>query len=1301
MIPFSIKRWPSVTILQMVALVSLLLVAFPARPQEVDLLTGRLRYSMPIGALQANDITIPISIYHHGASLKVAEGQGACGLGWGLSAGGSIHREVRGLPDELNLTSKKGWLYNNGANATAVQNFTVNANDELTDCTDEVSDYNNLQSLHSGYSLDTEPDLFTISAPGLSAQFVLNPSGTPKFLTSTDIVVEFYPNVLSMQQIVVKTNNGMVYTFGTGSFERDQTRRYGYVKSSIEMNTDANYFLTGPMYYGVDNSISFTTAWKLSTVASITSGTTATYKYEVDSTATADGASKRIYNLDSTNYILETFYSGDLLSIKLKSQKAVFKWTTAGMLEEILVQDTITQDQRSVRFDYMGAFVGQTAKSFLKKVSLNGSNCLPAEVHEFEYQDVTETSTVSATIPAYVKWKNNWGMDYFGYATNVSGKNKPTLYFAQGEEGGRRLRVSAISGVSTVTYAGDTRSPANTGMFGALKKIKLPTGGYAEIHYELNSYLDTSVSPAANTMGGGTRVSKIVLQGGEAAFGKTINDISAHRAITKEYLYTLSGSSNSSGLLLSPVKLGYVTKDSIERVATNLGEDPTVLYSRVVEKTTPSKGYTVYEFSIPGVFPESGNGVWKATKSKIARKPLESGCIGEGKLKNGYYLFPYAPSSNYDFRRGLPSRVATYSETGSLIREKTTTYTTRYNPSGNGVLKGLRFEKLGDIYYYGVYELLYGTADFVSQEVIKEASHEDPTKVAQTTVNYAYNADNLVSTITTSLPNSTTSVKSIKYARDFPFTSPPASDSAAVTIHALNTTNRGNAVVEEYTTLTVPGSSSTTTSANLTIYKDFGSSRVLPYYIKSLPPGSSFTPASMSGQSFNHDNTNYRLVRTLKEYDTEARLSTTWDDLKDTVSTHYLLSTSLPVATFRNARASQCLFEGFEGLTSFGLNKSGSGFIPAQGWTGEKAITFTSSSDALVSAATIKKKGNAYRVSCHVYSPVNKTITFNAKQGGTVVSFVTLTNTTANKWTYLEGTLSTSGVTGPFTLEIKTDATSESTVAVDDIIAVPVKARVTLQTASPFKGITSTTDDRGFSSKTTYDHMGRPVNTLDRRRNLVQRNEYAVKNSPLPKPPAGFTSDPEIYYVNSPVVFTPSTWICDSNLSYAWEVDGVAQSTGEGGTLTYTFTTPGQHYIRLTTISSTNGTNSISHGICVIYKFTGNISFSVTNSLGQPSGLSLNCNSGERNVTLNPPQAPPGCTYQIKWFKDNEFIGEGDGFSVYGMAVGEGAPPIVESYVAQITLDCSAYKDCNVRDALAYSGTIAIGVSYSYHPSCQ
>ncbi len=1265
--------------------------------QDVDALTGRLRMSIPIGSLQANDISVPLSIYHHGGSIRVAEGEGSCGVGWNLSAGGGVHRQVRGLPDEINTSYRKGWLSRTGI----VPGFTPVGNDDLSTWADEEPDFAALEALHANYTKDTEPDVFSVSAPGLAVQFVLEQSGVPRLLSHVDVSIEFLPSVQAMTTIKIKANNGLVYTFGGGNSASDMILRRGYVGNQNEMNTAAKYI---PKEFML-TSVGFCYNWKLTSITSTTTGTTAIFSYKTNTSTLADGASKTHYNLDSSNYVLDLYKFYQLESIKLKSYKAVFSWGS-NLLQSVKIADTVSLDDRKVEFKYFTASsnVGTTKiinKKFLSEARVTGTTCQRAEAHQFQYQGVTPNNYNYATI-SNADWRRNWKQDYFGYFTGSgTNRNKPTLYFAEGQNDGRRLRVHAIDGVSYETISGDSRGVSASADFGALKKVIFPTAGYAAIEYESNSYVDTSVSPAVTYSGPGVRVKKLTLQGGEAAFGKSSTDVSGYRAIEKQYEYVLQDGTTTSGKLTAPVTLGYVTTTGAQRVVDNIGDEPAVLYSRVVERT-PSRGYTVQEFNVPGMFPETANGSWNATKSRIARGINVEALY----LKNGYYLFPYAPSANFDFRRGQPTRVATYSQSDVLLNEKTISYS---QISVNAVtIQGVRFEKLGYLYYYGIYNILTGMADYVSQEVIKQASLEDPTKLHQTTIAYSYNSNKMLSSVTTILPNSTTSVKTIKYAKDFQFSSHPAStDTVAVAIELLKATNRGSAIIEEYTSLTLPGPVTTTSSAQLVLYRDFGNGQVLPYLVKSLLPGATLTPASTSGGSFIWDTNNYRTVKRVFEYE-EGKPRTEMDVERNVSSTHYTASNTLPAASFLNTEAQQSIFEGFEGGHSFGLTQSGSGFLSVGGGTGQKAVAFVDNTQFLTSdqSKKIQKNGDKYRVSCWVKAASGSIVTFNAKENSTTdVGQVQLTLVeTSDSWKYLEGVLTTTANCPPFYVEVRTNASSQSNVAVDDILVMPINGRFSAQTILPFKGVTSSTDDRGFSTKQTYDHLSRPVSTLDQYGNLIKKNEYSSQIVIAPTPLAYMNVSPAQGLVGEPVTFSPAVdgvTNCDPNLTYTWEVDGVPQTAGSGGVMNYTFQTAGAHSVKFTASSALYGTYSNAEDLCVNFLSTVNVTSTVTNSSGQSATLTVDCNSGVRNINLQLPSVPTGCAFNIVWSKNGVQYGYGSTLTIVPLTLSQGTPNVVEIYVANIALDCSAVKDCNLTIIDAYLGNTSFTVTHVANANCQ
>ncbi|NBW34712.1 MAG: hypothetical protein EBR30_06765 [Cytophagia bacterium] len=1132
--------------------------------------------SIPIGQLQANDISVPISLYHHGGSLRVAEGEDDCGLGWSLATGGFIARMVRGLPDEVNLPTRKGWLHNN--NAQSIQNFSPSANDDLTNCTDEVADYNWLNGMVGESVNDTEPDIFYINAPGLSAQFVFGIDGLPKLLIHQDIIIEYASGYFTVKA------NGKIYTFNSV----ETTNRSSTIGNNQLVNAECRYYNT---------AISFVTRWRLTNITSLASGTQAHFLY----TQLPEIRSRSYTDIDSLNFVEDKITPSKISLITLKSYSASFTWLN-DLLTKVSITESQTADKLECQLVYQSISSPETypvipvTKSLLTKVLL--SNNSPFQMYEFEYNDLSQEA-----------WRKNWRLDFFGYYNGVTtNRNDPTLYFYSSESDGKRLRTTPIPGGSPIQVPGQDRS-VNTQLnaSGALKKIILPTGGRVLIEYEANTYIDNSTTQ--EFAGGGVRVKRLISQGGEIAFGKRLETANAYRAITKEYEYKLTNNS-SSGVLLSPVKLGYITSGGIKKSVTSLGEDPEVLYSRVVEKIS-GQGSRVWEFSIPGVFPETTNGSWKATKSRIARKPGAS-CLDVGNIKNGYYTYPYAPSTNYNYKRGFLTRTSEYSEAGTLVREKN--FTPIELTAAPGLLKGLRFELHDNIFQYGVYEMLTGRVQVVGTEVTREASEENPTLWMQTTTQYTYNANNMLQEVTTTLPDNTVTINRMKYAKDFQYTNPVSTDTMAVALKKLNDTYRQGEIVEQIAKVTIPGVSQTVSSTLIT-YRDFGSNRVLPYYIKALPVGAVLTESTMSGQNFSAD-TDYITLRTLKEYDSESRLLTEFDDKRNYTAYHHALDPSFTIATFSGAKAQQAIYESFEFQTSFGLILNGSGWSYPLGWTGEKAIQFTNSSAALISSPSklIQKGGDDYRVSCWVYAEANKTITVSAKAGATVVSLV-LTNLQNNAWNYIEGKLNLASITTPFTLEVSTDATLTQPVILDDFVFIPAVARVALKTSKPLTGVTSTTDDRGNSVKYTYDDAKRLVHTYNRNRDMVSKNEYKTAITP---PScvlnANFSKSVSEIISDVPVSFTAGA-TCGSAIIYNWEVDGVMQPSTTN-ILTTTFSVPGAHNVKLTVTDVNFGSATFTETICVKVSPT----IEVEDNFGNPVNTStqvFDCNSTNATLTFS------------------------------------------------------------------------------------
>ena len=67
---------------------------------NVNLYTGRIGVNIPIGVYKDADFEVPVSLSYNYNGFRVNEQPSEAGLGWSVSCGGVITREVRGLPDE-------------------------------------------------------------------------------------------------------------------------------------------------------------------------------------------------------------------------------------------------------------------------------------------------------------------------------------------------------------------------------------------------------------------------------------------------------------------------------------------------------------------------------------------------------------------------------------------------------------------------------------------------------------------------------------------------------------------------------------------------------------------------------------------------------------------------------------------------------------------------------------------------------------------------------------------------------------------------------------------------------------------------------------------------------------------------------------------------------------------------------------------------------------------------------------------------------------------------------------------------
>ncbi|WP_299117812.1 RHS repeat protein [uncultured Winogradskyella sp.] len=182
-----------------------------------DYYTGQPNISIPMFSKSINSgIGIGIALNYSTQGVKINNRSGWTGTGWSLSAGGSISRTVRGLPDEMKrntaLIVGEGILHNND-----YWNY-----DSLTQTEKERFQWRAAGTPADVY--DTEPDLFQYNFMGTSGRFIIVKEGNGLVAKNLDksqnikIEIQYNNNPLSNDYYKLLAFNitdlmGYKYTF--------------------------------------------------------------------------------------------------------------------------------------------------------------------------------------------------------------------------------------------------------------------------------------------------------------------------------------------------------------------------------------------------------------------------------------------------------------------------------------------------------------------------------------------------------------------------------------------------------------------------------------------------------------------------------------------------------------------------------------------------------------------------------------------------------------------------------------------------------------------------------------------------------------------------------------------------------------------------------------------------------------------------------------------------------------------------------------------------------------------------------
>lgn len=432
----------------------------------VGIYTGVPSVSIPIYEINTGKLKLPVTLSYHGGGIKVEEIASWAGLGWSISAGGQVTRQVRGVPDE----SPYGYLTQYRKIYEYEQMNTTQKHDYLQDL------------LH--YEFDSEPDMFSYSAGAISGEFFYDTTGSFITIPRSKIIIN------GLNGFVISDNDGTAYYFTTPETT---------TATSLANNA-------------VGATASSVSAWLLSKIVSATGTDSIVFSYELNITNfTSFSSQTKYYPLQSpspdciktpTTYTSTNSVLGYRLKrIAFKNGEILFNKNAGSRLDvpddNALESIVIHSDNNSYYKKYMlhqhyaisngaPAEYDRGYKEFyrliLDSISVFDNGAAASYKYAFDYDSPDQ-------LPARL----SFSQDYWGYFNNAGNGNDivPSAF------------IDFAYWSVPVYVPGANRNPSESfAKKGILTKITYPTGGSTSFVYEGNTALTTRQIPGGvQTMG--------------------------------------------------------------------------------------------------------------------------------------------------------------------------------------------------------------------------------------------------------------------------------------------------------------------------------------------------------------------------------------------------------------------------------------------------------------------------------------------------------------------------------------------------------------------------------------------------------------------------------------------------------------------------------------------------------------------------------------------------------------------------------------------------------------------------------
>lgn len=452
---------------------------------------GTISHSLPLMVFKSANIEVPINLNYSGTGVKVDDAPTWVGMNFTLDAGGIITRTLKDIPDEL---AENRVLLSDAQ----IEDYKLNTFDGSTNASF-------LRALVENDQIDSEVDIFNFSFAGYSGSFYLDSDLKPVLLKSDKpLKISIDENFDTNKIIIITTPEGFSYFFGgEGAYEETTTRAInsGVFSSFQDSNQGVTaYYLKsisdptlGSVYFEYTTHLGMQiTPIKdvhkrrkiiqmdpvIQTCDGINPICTNMLSNINDTDSHMTISSRvlnpkyltRIYNDTNTKEIVFNSRPVDNRFFKRVLDKIVYRRVSDSLIIKTVDFNYIGFQQNPNGFGGHGGTVYSdiSKRFFLEKVLFdkdkvdapNTANGRRNEVYEFEYES-------PLSLPPIFSLQQ----DFYG--------------FFNGESGNIYAFPDNIL-INPYNYPGySNRYPNfNFSIFGALKRIYYPTGGYTEFEYE-------------------------------------------------------------------------------------------------------------------------------------------------------------------------------------------------------------------------------------------------------------------------------------------------------------------------------------------------------------------------------------------------------------------------------------------------------------------------------------------------------------------------------------------------------------------------------------------------------------------------------------------------------------------------------------------------------------------------------------------------------------------------------------------------------------------------------------------------